>query len=200
MIRRILTLVIVVALSVAVALPAGARNDRVTYGDVRGHFQTAEGGGAVSFQTGTPAGFSPGGNIFDHSIRPFPGSPWDGRHVCEDDWHLLAIALFDGSTDRSYTRAEFAAGGEGATIDLILDGNTLSDTETTVPKRFKSTFNNDILEGYWVQIGAFLGPDDLAVGSHTFAASIDLPAGPYSWVEGPITFYVDASGSGVCVS
>jgi hypothetical protein len=197
--RRLLILLATVALLMTLAVPAGAENDRVTYGDVRGHFQTAEGGGAVSFQTGTPAAFSAGGNIFDHSIRPFPGSPWDGRHVCEDDWHLLAIALIDGSTDRSYTRAEFVAGGEGATVDLILDGNVLSDTESTVPKRFKSTFNNDILEGYWVQIGAFLGPDDLAVGSHTFAASADIPSVPVSWVAGPITFYVDASGSGVCV-
>ena len=127
MTRRILTLAIVVALSAAMALPAGAGNDRVTYGDVSAHFQTAEGGGAVAFQTGTLAGFSAPGNIFDHSIRPFPGSPWDGRHICEDDWHLLAIALFDGSPDRSYSRTDFDALVQGLTVDLILDGTVLSE-------------------------------------------------------------------------
>lgn len=201
--RQFLTLLVLVGLVVASAAPAGAaKNDRVTYGDVRAMFQTAEGGGSVAFQTGTPAMFAAPADIFDHSIRPFPFSPWDGRHVCEDDWQLLVLALFDGTPDRSYSHRDAAAILGTSSIELVLDGTVLTDAQRTALKRFKSTFNNDIVEGYWYQEGVFYAPGELAVGPHTFSATFDIPFfGLFGeGFGGPITFYVDASGTGVCGS
>ena len=124
MLRRLLTLAIGAGLALTLALPAGASPDRVTYGDVRAHFQAGEGGGSVVFFLGTPASVRAApAALFEHGTRPFPGGPWDGASFCEEDWHLLVIADLIGALEGEpkIKRQDGAAFLDGVEVELYLD-------------------------------------------------------------------------------
>src|SRR5918995_6124745 len=114
----------------------GEGRRRVNRGDVRAQFEAFESAGAVILIRGlfSGSGFSavgaPPANLFEHSIRPFP--PWNGRHFCEMDWHLLVFA--DVALPREgerIPREEGEAVLESSSVDLYLDGTRLTDTERT---------------------------------------------------------------------
>jgi hypothetical protein len=81
----------------------------------------------------------------------------------------------------------------------------LTDTERTSIRRLLLTLTVDddgtgrvIPDGWWFQTGAFFGPGELAVGPHTFSlTSTDSELGVF--VGDPITFHIDAAGTGTCV-
>lgn len=201
--RPFVILLVLVGLAVASAVPAGAAgNDRVTRGDVQAHFQAGEGGGNVVFSN-TPAAFiAAPANLFMHGIRPFEGSPWDGAHFCEDDWHLLVIALIAADEDQRISHADGAFFLAQSTTELTLDATVLADTERTAMKHFHGGFfvrdGNlvPVQEGWWHQTGAFFAPGELSIGSHSYSAQHDTPFGVFT--AGPIEFNIDASGTGAC--
>jgi hypothetical protein len=184
----------------------GEGRRRVTQGDVRGQFETFEGAGAVILfgGTGSPAAnLAPPANLLEHSIRPF--SLWDGRHYCETDWHLLVIAIVRAAREGEpqITHGEGEAFLEPRSVDLDLDEERLTETERTSIRHLIHSLTVDedgtfidIFDGWWFQTGAFFRPGQLAVGPHTFSATITGPAGVFE--EGPITFHIDAAGTGSC--
>jgi hypothetical protein len=207
--RSALATAVIGALSFAmltVASPAAA-DDHVTYGDVVAHFQASEGAGSIiDVLAGPPASELAGpATFFSHGIRPFAGLPWDGSSVCEEDWQLLVFALIVASLEGepAVSRTDGEALLAPVTVDLYLDGTRLTDTERTPIKRLVlgiAAIDGEIVEvtdGWWVQTGAFRAPGTLAVGTHTFGAVIVVPdVGEF--VLDPITFEVDAAGTGSC--
>jgi hypothetical protein len=192
--RPLLAVVAAASVVVALAVPAAASPDSVTEGDVRAHFQAGEGAGALLFSIPTPAAtLAAPANLFEHGIRPFPGSPWEGAHFCEDDWQLLVIAELEPS------RADLVP----VTVELRLDG-VLLETETTAPKRQKEGLFNDggvliPISGWWFQqTGAFFAPGELAVGSHEYGATFVVP-GVGVFPIPRITIHIDAAGQGACL-
>jgi hypothetical protein len=203
------TSAIAVFIAAGFTAPAGAADGKVTYGDVRAHFEAFEGGGAVVFfKAGPPAAdVAASANLFEHSIRPFPGSAWDGASFCDTDWHLLVLAISVAGLEGEpkVTREEGVAMLEPTSVDLYLDGALLTDTERTPIKRLVQSLALlddgtivEVFDGWWFQTGAFFGPGELAVGQHTFSATVTDPEFGV-FVGEPITFHIDAAGTGSCV-
>jgi hypothetical protein len=177
----------------------------VTFGDVRAQFRAGEVAGGVIFFRAAPPAFNVAApaNIFEHSIRPLP--LWEGRSYCETDWHLLVLAILTGALEDEpkISRQEGVAELGPVTVDLYLDGALLTNTERTPIKRLVQSVTGDdgglavIFDGWWHQTGAFFGPGDLAVGPHTLSATVTDPDGVD--VGEPITFFIDAAGTGSCL-
>jgi hypothetical protein len=178
----------------------------VTQGDVEAQFQALEGGGTVVFlRAGAPAReVAAPANLLENSIRPLP--LWDGRSYCEADWHLLVLAISHaaGEGEPKIPRQEGEAVLEPTLVDLFLDGDQLTDTERTSIRRLIQALTIDdngtiraVFDGWWFQTGAFFGPDELAVGPHMLSATVTNPEGVFD--VAPITFHIDAAGTGSCV-
>jgi hypothetical protein len=207
MMRRLVALVIAGGMLLVLAgPPVDARPDEVTYGDVRAQFRAGEVAGGVIFFRAAPPAFNVAApaNTLEHSIRPLP--LWEGRSYCETDWHLLALAILTGAFEGEpkISRQEGVAALEPVSVDLSLDGTLLTNTERTPIKRLVQslTVGDDgafavIFDGWWHQTGAFFGPGDLAVGPHTLSATVTDPDGVD--VGDPITFFIDAAGTGSCI-
>jgi hypothetical protein len=189
----------------------GEGRRRVNRGDVRAQFEAHESAGLVIFIRGLfrGSGFSavgaPPANLFEHSIRPF--DLWNGRHFCESDWHLLVFAeIAPPREGESITRQEGEAVLEPRSVDLYLDGTRLTNTERTSIRQLGQAIavddDGNVSEvsgsGWWFQTGAFFSPGELAVGSHTFSTTTTEP-GTDNFVVGPITFHIDAAGTGSCI-
>ena len=180
----------------------------VTEGDVRAHFEAFKGGGAVVFSKAGPpaADVAAPANPLEHGIRPFPGSPWDGASFCETDWHLLVVALVIGALEGQpkVTREDGVAFLEQTTDDLILDGKLLNTERTAIKRLLHSRVVLEdgtiveISDGWWFQTGAFFGPGELTVGPHTFSLRSAHPEFGV-FVGDPITFHIDAAGTGSCI-
>ena len=203
--RRLLALGLAATVLLALASPVGATNpDRVTRGDVESHFQAAEAGGAIVSMLGTPASTTAApAFVLTNGIRPFVGSPWDGASFCEDDWHLLVIANLAAVEDEPIAHDLGSRFLASSTTELTLDGTVIAETERTAIKHFPGGIAVDDLgnifevqEGWFDQTGAFYAPGELSVGPHTFEATAVTPF--FTFKAGPITFYIDESGTGVC--
>jgi uncharacterized protein (DUF1501 family) len=163
---------------------AQAGNSRVTRGDAEAIFQAfGNGGWAIRDHRGTQVG-APADSQLRGSIRPFSGSPWDGRHFCAEDWHVLIVA------DIEDTRDQVAA----SVMQLTLDGATLATTRTAVKRFLKEGAQS---EAYYAQEGAILSPSELSVGSHELAFAGTFFDG--SSETDQITFYIDPAGTGACI-
>jgi hypothetical protein len=147
---------------------------RVSQGDAQTIFQ---GGSSL-------AGFTNPG-----LIRPFEGSPWDGRHFCALDWHVIAVAVL---SDVGSTRQEFEAYRSTVSIAFVLDGRPLA-TEQTATKRLQTEAGTF----FYVQQGSVLAPDELEVGQHQL--SMDFSDDEVAGVSETITFFIDAAGTGACL-
>ena len=131
------------------------------------------------------------------TLRPF--GPWNRRHVCQSDWILLVAANFDGNFEGMDPRTTQAilANLAATTVEMTLDGAPL-DTDRTASKRLVGFPSDEATDVYGFQQGAILAPGTLDAGRHTFGVSIDDPF--WGAFESSISFYVDAAGTGVCVS
>jgi len=179
--------------------PAQASTDRVAQGDAEAVLRAfGNGGWAIRNHHGVittdPAeGLSTPADIEGRaSIRPLP--MFDGRHYCAEDWHVIALALIEGG-DRSFGIQDARAILDTVTLDLVLDGEALP-TERSSIKRFLAPERFGFEEAYYFQQGAILPPSALTVGSHTLAETDTSIHGTFTF---QITFFIDASGAGVCV-
>jgi hypothetical protein len=85
--------------------------DRVSRGDAEAIFKAAHAGVVVMSHAGVVRG-TPADIDMRAAIRPYADSPWDGRHFCTEDWHLLVAAWFvpiDESHTVQQARDELAA-------------------------------------------------------------------------------------------
>ena len=83
------------------------------------------------------------------------------------------------------------------TISFSLDGAPLPTTRTAI-KPFLAADQFELEKAYAFQEGRIMAPTDLSVGSHHLVATISFPSGEPPFVL-EITFFVDASGTGVCL-
>jgi len=212
-ITRAFSLVVAAVTSVALLFAgasAHANPARVTEGDAEAVFQAwVNGGWAIRLNGGTveegaPANFSfpPFSPTFT-TARIAPMAPWNGRHFCSLDWHVIAVAALEGNpVGGTRTNQELIDTLSQTRVLFTLDGAPL-DTTTTAIKR---TTNPAVgqggplgwVEAFSVVLGRVMAPEDLSVGQHTLQA-LGLRPGSPPIPMGPITFFIDAPEDGTCL-
>jgi len=131
------------------------------------------------------------------TIRPLtgPGFPFDGRHYCAEDWHVIVVALIFGD-DKSITHQDAADALDPAVLTFTLD-NVVLPTERGAIRRFLDPESFGLEEAYAFQQGRVMSPEELAVGSHILSLKVEDPVDGVS--EDGITFFIDAPGTGACL-
>jgi hypothetical protein len=168
---------------------------RITRGDAQAVFEAFGGGGRSVLQHSTVAQGAPADLHGSHgAIRPFAGSPWDGAHFCEQDWHVILIADIEGG-DHSFKRQDAERIMQGLEISFTLDGNPLPTTRTAI-KRFLNPELFGLQTAYYFQQGRIQSPTDLSIGSHQLEVAMSDASGQL--FQDGITFFIDAAGTGAC--
>jgi hypothetical protein len=190
----LLAATVLVAVSLSAGSPAGANPPRVTRGDVQALLEAFENGGwAILLHSPTAQG-APADVNLRGEIRPLASH--DRRHYCVDDWHVILLGIVVGG-DASFTRQDAEALLNQTTVSFTLDGAPLPTTRTAI-KPFLAAEQFELEKAYAFQEGRIMAPTDLSVGSHQLVATISDPSGgPPDVLE--ITFFIDASGTGVCL-
>ena len=170
---------------------------RITRGDAESVLNAFGTGGRVIVAHGRAVDAGPADVMGSHgSIRPFQGSPWDGRHFCSEDWHVVVVAWFDGGDDTfNRQRAEDVIGP--VTISFTLDGNALETTRTPIKPFHNPPPDLGFERAWYFQQGKIMSPDDLSVGQHQLSVRITDPITGVS--DDGITFFIDAAGTGACM-
>ena len=118
---------------------------------------------SVLRKQGETAEASPADFFGSHgSIRPFQGSPWDGRHFCGEDRHVILVAFIDGG-DASFDHQQARAVLDPVAISFTLDGAPLDTTRTPI-KPFHDPQAFALEWAWYFQEGRIMSPDDLSVG------------------------------------
>ena len=170
---------------------------RITRGDAEAVLNAFGTGGQVILAHGGTVDAGPADFDGSHgSIRPFQGSPWDGRHFCAEDWHVIVVAWFDGGDDTfNRQRAEDVIGP--VTVSFTLDGNALDTTRTPIKPFHDPPPDFGMERAWYFQQGKIMSPDDLSVGQHELSVRINDPITGVS--DDGITFFIDAAGTGACL-
>lgn len=180
-------------------VPAMAEPSRITRADVQAVLEAfSTGGRVVLYQASEPAGFHAApADLLGSSgaIRPY--WPWDGRHYCVDDWHVLLVGFIAGG-DQSFGRqdAEELLSQVGLSFTLTLAGESMVlDTVRTAVKPVLAweSFGWDNVYGF--QEGRILSPDELGVGEYTLTVVYEFDASIY---DNSIQFFIDPSDSATC--
>ncbi len=172
--------------------PAQAAPGRASRGDAEAVLHASGTGGAAIRNHGTVHGGSPADIDGRVSIRVLPSV--DGRHFCQDDWHVVLVAEHIGG-DKSFTIQNAKAELNSVRLEFFLDGSPLA-TERTSIKRFLNPGFFGWEEAYFFQQGAIMAPGDLTVGPHSLRVVATDPNGSE---ENDITVWIDATGTGVCL-
>jgi len=132
------------------------------------------------------------------TIRPFSIAPFDGRHYCAQDWHVIVIAEIDGG-DRSFTVQDAERSLGPLNVTFTLDDIELTETERTPIHDFLDSLSFDptFERAFFFQQGKLFAPDELAVGQHSLSV-VETTAGVETFRDS-MSFFIDAVGEGVCV-
>jgi len=170
---------------------------RITRGDAEAVLNAFGTGGRVILRNGRTAEAAPADFFGSHgSIRPFRGSPWDRRHFCAEDWHVILAAMIDGG-DASFGE-EQARALQGVTMSFTLDGAPLATTRTPIqPVLNPQAFGME--RAWYFQEGRIMSLTNLSFGRHELSARFTDPATGLDDRDG-ITFDLDAAGTGACLS
>jgi hypothetical protein len=189
-------LFVMLALVLLAGTSAHASSSRITRGDAQAVFQAANtGGAAIRLHGGQGHGPAQGAAVDGVRINAF--IPWDGRHYCELDWHVISINLNDGNfPGESRTRKEIADALSLVEVAYFLDGVAL-ELERTAVKPNVDAAALGLVEGLYFTAGRLMAPEDLAVGQHTLRVVITDPGGLID--DSQIAFFVDAAGTGACL-
>src|SRR5216117_673153 len=101
-IRKIIVAVLLGIVEVMNFVPAQAAPVRVSRGDAEAVLHAGGTGGAAIQNHRTVSGGSPADLEVRVTIRALPTPLYDGRHYCQDDWHVIAAAEISGG-DKSFT-------------------------------------------------------------------------------------------------
>ncbi|WP_370963275.1 hypothetical protein [Amycolatopsis sp. cg9] len=172
--------------------PADAAPGRTSRGDAEAVLRASGAGGAAIRNHHVVGGGSPADIDGRVSIRVLPSV--DGRHYCQDDWHVILVAEISGG-DKSFTMQNAKAESDAVRLEFFLDGSPLA-TERTSVKRFLDPGRFEFDEAYYFQQGAIMAPGDLTVGAHSLRVVATDPAGGG---ENEITVWIDATGTGTCL-
>jgi hypothetical protein len=171
---------------------------RINRGDAEAVLSTfGTGGWVILLHSGTATEAAPADWFGSHgSIRPFQGSPWDGRHFCAEDWHVILIALIAGG-DASYDYSQAKADLDPVAVSFTLDEAPLETTRTSI-KPFQNPQRFGLERAWYFQEGKVMSPEDLGVGQHELSVRFTDPATGLEETNG-ITFVIDAAGTGACL-
>jgi hypothetical protein len=168
--------------------------DRVKRGDVEAVFEAFGNGGWAVLRHSKAAHGAPADELGSHgAIRPF--QPWDGRHLCAEDWHVILIADIEGG-DTSFSEHDAKEIMSTITVTFTLDGAVLT-TKRTAIKRFLNPELFGLEEAYYFQEGRIMSPDDLTVGQHQL--NCRMTAAGVVVFDGGIQFTVDPAGGTACL-
>lgn len=172
---------------------------RISRGDAEAVLDAfGTGGRVILANRGTTAEAAPADFLGSHgSIRPFSGSPWDGRHFCAEDWHVILVGYIDGG-DTTFDHEQAKAVLDPVTISFALDGAVLDSIRTPI-KPFHDAQAFDLQKAWYFQQGRIMSPDDLSVGQHEVSVRFTDPTSGLDESDG-ITFFIDAPGTGACLS
>ena len=168
---------------------------RITRGDAQAILNAFGTGGRVILRRqGETAEAAPADFFGSHgSIRPYEGSPWDGRHFCAEDWHVILVGWVDGG-DASFDHRQAQAVLDPVTVSFTLDGVALETIRTPI-KPFNDPEPFGLERAWYFQQGKVMAPDGLSVGQHELSARFTSPTGVF---DTGITFFIDAAGTGAC--
>lgn len=171
--------------------------NRIKRGDAEAVLNAFGTGGTVILRRGGErAEGAPADFLGSHgSIRPFRDSPWDGRHFCAEDWHVILVAWVDGG-DASFDHQQAQAAFDPVEISFTLDGAALATTRTPI-KPFNDAQRFGLERAWYFQQGKVMAPDDLGTGQHELSVRVTDPTGVF---DDSITFFVDPAGTGACLS
>ena len=168
--------------------------DRIKRGDVEAVFEAFGNGGWAVLRHSKAAQGAPADQVGSHgAIRPF--QPWDGQHLCAEDWHVILIADIEGG-DTSFSEHDAKEIMSTITVTFTLDGAVLT-TKRTAIKRFLNPELFGLEEAYYFQEGRVMSPDDLTVGQHQL--NCRMTAAGVVVFDGGIQFTVDPAGGAACL-
>ena len=181
-------------------VPVMAEPDRITRGEVQAVLEAfATGGVVVLLQASDTAGLYAAPADLDGSngaIRPY--HPWDGRHYCVDDWHVLLIGFFEGG-DQSFNiqDAKELLSKWSVTFTLISRGESfVLDTVRTSTRAFLNPDPFGFEKAYGFQEGQIVPAGAFPIGEYTLEAIVEFDGGVQ--FETSIDFYIDPSDSATC--
>jgi hypothetical protein len=185
-------------------MPGPPRAGRVSRGDAEAVFQAGAGAGRLLRRNDIVKFGTPGDLDIRASIRPFSGGAFDGRHYCAEDWHVILIAFIAGG-DKSFTQQQAADELNRLVVTLTLDGAELPTSRTSVrraldPESLADPPEPTVEEAYFVQWGKLMSPSDLSVGSHSLSYTKVDPLNPQENEQDSMTFFIDAPGTGACLT
>ena len=138
---------------------------------------------------------------FEPGMRIGPGQNFQGFHVCASDWHVMFINLIAlDSTDNVHNVGQAKALFANLTVTYELDGASLAVRTTSVQPYLGDVtlLDPNATIGFHQKTGAILAPEDLSVGPHTEHVRVFQNGGLIDDL-GPVTFVVDAPGTGACL-
>ncbi len=168
--------------------------DLVSRGDAEAVLKASHGGVVATNHAGEGRG-APADIDLRAAIRPYADSPWDGRHYCAEDWHVL-VAGWSAPIDESHTVKQAKDELAATTIQLVLDGTELDTERTAISRMPEQPEGFGEVEAFYFQQGKIVAPGELSVGSHTLAFTATSPVGSDG---SQITFTIDAPGTGACL-
>jgi hypothetical protein len=171
-----------------------SKRQRVTRGDAQAVLNAFPNAGRIIRRNEVVRFNTPADPELKATIRPFsfPGSPFNGRHYCVEDWHVIVVAEI-ASGDHSFSEQDAIGELNPVTLTFTLDGAELPTSRGPI-KRFLDPEPGE--KAYFFQQGALLSPSDLSVGSHGVSYTEVSPVGEF---EDSITFFIDPSGQGACL-
>jgi hypothetical protein len=180
-----------------------AATHRVTRGDAEAVLRAFGGAGRVIRRKGVAQFGNPADLELRATIRPFsdPNLPFNQRHYCVDDWHVIVVAFISGGSGNfSHQDAENEL--DPIAITFTLDGTPLGNTTRTPihnfadPGPFAAQFGLVWDKGFFFQEGRVMSPGQLAVGQHTLSFTA---VSPLEQDQDSMTFFIDPTGQGACL-
>ena len=162
---------------------------RINRGKAEAVFHTGFTGGLRSHH-GAPA--DPNRKV---TIKPFEEQ--GVSHYCAEDWHVILLGLNVSEEDDGVTTVGEAKKLFAPTVmAFVLDGEPFETTRLPV----RPLLRDPPEKVFVLSQGRVVGPDELAVGSHTLSVTVENDPDPEFAETYTLTrqFFTDAAGTGVC--
>lgn len=197
----------------AMAGPVSADQGRWTKGDAEAMLRTYPLTGQIFVRLDEALGLD---------IRPFPEF-YEATPYCVADWHVLTLAWFDwafevvgGPNDGLVvTRDDVQDFLGDLGWQFVLDGTTLGTTapllRPLVPDErtraetesfLEEVFGGDVIlgQGFGLQRGRIMAPDELAVGQHTLRVIVTVTSEGSELFDQAVTFTIHPTDSVACTT
>jgi hypothetical protein len=129
------------------------------------------------------------------TIKPFEEA--GVSHYCAEDWHVILLGLgVDEATEGVTSVGEATRLFTPTVMTFVLDGKPFETTRLPV----KPLLRKPPEKVFVLVQGRVVGPDELAVGSHTLSVTVENDPDPEFAETYTMTrqFFIDAAGTGAC--